>query len=434
MRRYSPPYYSPPRRGYGSRGRSPPRRGHGGGGGGGGGGYGRRNKEQNHGSLLVRNIPLDCRPEELRVPFERFGLVRDVYIPKDYYSGEPRGFAFVQFVDSYEASEAQYHMNGQIFAGREISVVLAAETRKRPEEMRHRARVRSFVILYAEPLQALGEGGHRTMDVLGLVLYPVHDLRAILQILELDTAQGELANLQTAILSFTVVTCPGPTHLPQDEGVNIQFPQVEGMQIIHDHQEVPEESEMWIAAGLILLVMEMLLIKMKMAMAMDIARNQLTRLRKHEVSGGHRLVEFLDHPLDLGQGRMDPYVLIQYKTQERKSSVARGQGGSPVWNEKFSFRVEYPGKGDEYKLILKILDKDTFSADDFIGQATIYVKDLLVSGVEKGTAELHPRKYSVVRTDKTYCGEIQVGVTFTPKVEENDGGEEFGGWKHSHHY
>ncbi|KAE7996461.1 hypothetical protein FH972_001184 [Carpinus fangiana] len=54
MRRYSPPYCSPPRRGYGGRGRSPPRRGYG------GGGYGRRN-EQNHGSLLVRNIPLNCR-------------------------------------------------------------------------------------------------------------------------------------------------------------------------------------------------------------------------------------------------------------------------------------------------------------------------------------------------------------------------------------
>ncbi|KAK0592631.1 hypothetical protein LWI29_022546 [Acer saccharum] len=140
MRRYSPPYYSPPRRGYeGGRGRSPPKRGYGGGRGGGGGGYGRR-REQNHGSLLVRNIPLDCRPEELRIPFERFGVVRDVYIPKDYYSGEPRGFAFVQFVDPYEASEAQHHMNGKRFAGREISVVLAAESRKRPEEMRHRAR------------------------------------------------------------------------------------------------------------------------------------------------------------------------------------------------------------------------------------------------------------------------------------------------------
>ncbi|TYH00368.1 hypothetical protein ES288_A10G270300v1 [Gossypium darwinii] len=140
MRRYSPQYFSPPRRGYGGRERGFPRRGYGGGGGG-GGGYGRR-REQSHGSLLVRNIPLDCRPEELRIPFERFGLVRDVYIPKDYYTGQPRGFAFVQFVDSYDASEAQRRMNGKIFAGREISVVVAAETRKRPEEMRHKSRIR----------------------------------------------------------------------------------------------------------------------------------------------------------------------------------------------------------------------------------------------------------------------------------------------------
>ncbi|GMH30591.1 hypothetical protein Nepgr_032434 [Nepenthes gracilis] len=152
MRRYSPSYYSPPGRGYGGRVRSPPR-----------GGYSPprrgyspprrgysslrrdyggigRSKEQNIGSLLVRNIPLDCRPEELRVPFERFGVVRDVYIPKDYYTGEPRGFAFVQFVDAYDAREALYHMNGQLFSGREISVVAAAESRKRPEEMRRKAR------------------------------------------------------------------------------------------------------------------------------------------------------------------------------------------------------------------------------------------------------------------------------------------------------
>ncbi|KAJ8498240.1 hypothetical protein OPV22_008792 [Ensete ventricosum] len=129
MRRYSPPYYSPPRRGYGGRGRSPPRRGYGG-------------KEQSTGSLLVRNIPLNCRPEDLRVSFERFGPVRDVYLPKDYYTGEPRGFAFVEFVDPYDASEAQYHMNKQLFGGREITVVLAAESRKRPEDMRKRARIR----------------------------------------------------------------------------------------------------------------------------------------------------------------------------------------------------------------------------------------------------------------------------------------------------
>ncbi|GMN57194.1 hypothetical protein TIFTF001_026305 [Ficus carica] len=130
MRRYSPQYYSPPRRDYGGRGRSPPRRGYGGGGGGGvgGGGYGRR-KEQNHGSLLVRNIPLDCS-------------IHLCGIAPELKAVEPRGFAFVQFVDSYDASEAQYHMNGKTFAGREISVVVAAESRKRPEEMRQRTRPR----------------------------------------------------------------------------------------------------------------------------------------------------------------------------------------------------------------------------------------------------------------------------------------------------
>ncbi|ONM01452.1 Serine/arginine-rich SC35-like splicing factor SCL30 [Zea mays] len=107
MRRYSPPYRSPPRRGYGGRGRSPPppRRGYGG-------------RKEGSGSLLVRNIPLSVR--------------------------EPRGFAFVEFVDPYDASEAQYHMNRQVFFGREIAVVLAAESRKRPEEMRSRTRVRGY--------------------------------------------------------------------------------------------------------------------------------------------------------------------------------------------------------------------------------------------------------------------------------------------------
>ncbi|XVF75330.1 hypothetical protein PTKIN_Ptkin13bG0179400 [Pterospermum kingtungense] len=129
-------------------------------------------------------------------------------------------------------------------------------------------------------------------------------------------------------------------------------------------------------------------------------------------------------------GGMDPYVIVEYKGQERKSSVARGGGASPSWNEKFTFKVEYPGSGDDYKLLLKIMDKDTFSADDFVGQATIYVEDLLAIGAEKGNAELHPCKHSIVNGGQSYCGEIQVGATFTRKVEETDE-EEYGGWRES---
>jgi FUS-interacting serine-arginine-rich protein 1 len=48
----------------------------------------------------------------------------------------------VEFVDALDASEAQYHMNRQMFAGREITVVLAADTRKRPEDMCRRTKPR----------------------------------------------------------------------------------------------------------------------------------------------------------------------------------------------------------------------------------------------------------------------------------------------------
>ncbi|XP_027368493.1 elicitor-responsive protein 1-like [Abrus precatorius] len=133
-------------------------------------------------------------------------------------------------------------------------------------------------------------------------------------------------------------------------------------------------------------------------------------------------------------GKMDPYVLIQYKGQERKSSVANGQGKNPVWNEKFIFRVEYPGSGDRNKLILKIMDKDSFSADDFVGQATIYVGDLLAQGVENGGAKLQTLKYRVVRANQSYCGEIDVGITFTRKVEDEFIKEDMGGWKESDYY
>ncbi|MCL7027807.1 hypothetical protein MKW94_030340 [Papaver nudicaule] len=115
-------------------------------------------------------------------------------------------------------------------------------------------------------------------------------------------------------------------------------------------------------------------------------------------------------------GGMDPYVMIKYKTQERNSPVAKGAGSKPVWNKRFSFRVQYPdyAGGNGYKLILKLMDKDSFTADDFIGETVIYVEDLLVLGAEKGKYQMLPTKYRVVGSNKKYNGEIRVGLSFTP--------------------
>ncbi|XP_028549978.1 serine/arginine-rich SC35-like splicing factor SCL28 isoform X4 [Dendrobium catenatum] len=91
--------------------------------------------------LLIRNISLDARPEDLRIPFERFGPVKDVYLPKNYYTGEPRGFGFVKYRYPEDAAEAKLQMNHQIIGGREISIVFAEENRKTPQDMRTSARI-----------------------------------------------------------------------------------------------------------------------------------------------------------------------------------------------------------------------------------------------------------------------------------------------------
>ncbi|KAG0463285.1 hypothetical protein HPP92_019354 [Vanilla planifolia] len=133
-------------------------------------------------------------------------------------------------------------------------------------------------------------------------------------------------------------------------------------------------------------------------------------------------------------GKVDPYVVLQYRNQERKSSVARGQGSNPKWNESFKFLVQYPGTaGIPHKLILKVMDHDTFSKDDFLGEACIHVEDLILLGLEKGIGELHPSRFNVV-CNQNYSGEIRVALTFTPKVEAVGDEEEVGGWRDSFHH
>ncbi|CAN6472160.1 unnamed protein product [Victoria cruziana] len=137
-------------------------------------------------------------------------------------------------------------------------------------------------------------------------------------------------------------------------------------------------------------------------------------------------------------GKMDPYVLIQCRGQEHRSSVARGQGSNPEWNEKLIFPVHIPKVDDPCKLVLRILDKDTFSDDDFVGETTIYLTDLILSAEVNGVAEEKVCAYNVLLADRTYAGQILVGLTLTFTGDDTEvqkdkavAEEELGGWKHS---
>lgn len=89
-------------------------------------------------SLLVRNISSDITTDDLQRAFGRIGEIRDVYIPRDYHSQQPKGFAFIEFATHSQAREARDEMDKFSMKGRELEVVFAQERRKTPQEMRGR--------------------------------------------------------------------------------------------------------------------------------------------------------------------------------------------------------------------------------------------------------------------------------------------------------
>ncbi|XP_049361852.1 elicitor-responsive protein 3 [Solanum verrucosum] len=120
---------------------------------------------------------------------------------------------------------------------------------------------------------------------------------------------------------------------------------------------------------------------------------------------------------------MDPYVILTCRSQEKKSTVASGKGCEPEWNETFVFSIS---EGAE-ELFLKIMDSDSIGEDDFVGEAKIPIEPVLSEGSIEITC------YNVVK-DEEYCGEIKVGLTFTPEEyseREHEEEENLGGWKES---
>jgi RNA recognition motif-containing protein len=73
-------------------------------------------------NIYVGNIPHGTTEEELQEAFQAFGQVASVAIIKDKFSGESRGFGFVEMPSKAEAQSAIAGLNGKEFKGRALSV------------------------------------------------------------------------------------------------------------------------------------------------------------------------------------------------------------------------------------------------------------------------------------------------------------------------
>lgn len=81
-----------------------------------------------HKSFLHRLV---FRIEDLKEKFGTFGEVGDVYIPRNIRNNEPRGYAFVRFLDKRDAEDAQRGLDNSELDGRPITIQEAKQ--KRPD-------------------------------------------------------------------------------------------------------------------------------------------------------------------------------------------------------------------------------------------------------------------------------------------------------------
>jgi RNA recognition motif-containing protein len=81
-------------------------------------------------NIYIGNLAREVTEDELRKAFEAFGQVTSVNIIKDRYSGESRGFAFVEMATKSEAQAAITGLNGTSLGERTLSV---SEARPRAE-------------------------------------------------------------------------------------------------------------------------------------------------------------------------------------------------------------------------------------------------------------------------------------------------------------
>ncbi|XP_047137882.1 serine/arginine-rich splicing factor 10 [Hydra vulgaris] len=95
-------------------------------------------------SLYIRNLSSSTRSDDLRRMFAKYGPIRDIYIPLDYYTREPRGFCYVQFEDIRDAEDALYHESHARLHGRELDIQYAEGDRKTPGQMRTRESTGSY--------------------------------------------------------------------------------------------------------------------------------------------------------------------------------------------------------------------------------------------------------------------------------------------------
>ena len=88
--------------------------------------------------IYVGNLPYSVTDDELRDVFSDFGELVSAEVVKDKFSGQSKGFGFVDMPNNSEADQAIKALNGTDLKGRKLTVNEARPRAERPPQRRYR--------------------------------------------------------------------------------------------------------------------------------------------------------------------------------------------------------------------------------------------------------------------------------------------------------
>ena len=82
-------------------------------------------------NIYVGNLAYSVTDGQLEALFQEFGAVASVNVIKDKYTGESKGFGFVEMTKQAEAEAAIKTLNGRALDGRNLTVNIARDRNDR---------------------------------------------------------------------------------------------------------------------------------------------------------------------------------------------------------------------------------------------------------------------------------------------------------------
>lgn len=83
--------------------------------------------------IYVGNLPYSVTDDDLKDTFSEFGELSSAEVVKDKFSGQSKGFGFVDMPNNSEADQAIKSLNDSMMKGRKITVNEARPRAERPQ-------------------------------------------------------------------------------------------------------------------------------------------------------------------------------------------------------------------------------------------------------------------------------------------------------------